>query len=42
MTDPCTQRILSTPEADIDPAETQEWRDAFDALVAAQEPRGAA
>ncbi len=29
---------INTPEDDVDPAETQEWRDAFDALVARHGP----
>ena len=41
MTDHSTSRYLNTPENDADPIETQEWRDAFDALVVAQGPERA-
>ncbi len=41
MTDHSATRYLNAPESDADPAETQEWRDAFDSLVASQGPQRA-
>ncbi|MGE4242975.1 alpha-ketoglutarate dehydrogenase [Ramlibacter sp.] len=38
MTDQSLTRYLADADGDIDPAETQEWRDAFEALVAAHGP----
>ncbi len=41
MTDHSIARFLAAPGADIDPAETAEWRDAFQALVATEGPERA-
>ncbi len=41
MTDHSIARFLAAPGADIDPAETAEWRDAFQALVAIEGPERA-
>ena len=41
MTDHSITRFLATQGADLDPAETAEWRDAFLALVATQGPERA-
>jgi pyruvate dehydrogenase E1 component len=41
MTDHSITRFLAAQGADLDPAETAEWRDAFLALVATQGPERA-
>ncbi|MCL4746216.1 MAG: alpha-ketoglutarate dehydrogenase [Burkholderiaceae bacterium] len=41
MTDQGTPRFLRSPESDVDPGETREWRDAFDALIDAHGPERA-
>jgi pyruvate dehydrogenase E1 component len=41
MTDHSLSRFLLAPGADSDPAETAEWRDAFQALVATEGPERA-
>ncbi len=41
MSDHGSTGTMNTPDGDIDPAETQEWRDAFDALIVAEGPQRA-
>ena len=41
MTDATQARYLNTPESDVDPSETAEWREAFTALLASQGPERA-
>ena len=41
MTDAAQARYLNTPESDVDPSETAEWREAFNALLASQGPERA-